>query len=255
MDTTKTQEVRAMDRKEMVKVLGEHFGVKPRYLGVPSFAYQIETATGIYIIDRVGIITNAEGNEVTFEALMNGIREEEATETEATTGLTISVPMDGHTGMSLRNFVNMIYSKQTLIKKALEIEEDIVSEELAQALNETKIGTKNEFREIVDKDCKNIKFGENTITFKFGRIEIAPEKITAYTQIFELISQQAKTLRYASAKAKDTDNEKFTFRVWLNRLGMIGNEYKQTRKVLLKNLTGNSAFRYGKPEKETTAGE
>jgi hypothetical protein len=31
-----------MDRKEIVKALGEHFGVKPEYLGVPSFAYKIE---------------------------------------------------------------------------------------------------------------------------------------------------------------------------------------------------------------------
>ena len=77
----------------------------------------------------------------------------------------------------------------------------------------------------------------------------------AYTQLVELLNQYAKTLKYASGKSKDTDNEKFTFRVWLNRLGMIGDEYKETRKILLQNLTGNSAFRYGKPEKETTAGE
>ncbi len=45
----------------------------------------------------------------------------------------------------------------------------------------------------------------------------------------------------------DTDNDKYTFRCFLLRLEFIGNEYKATQKVLLKNLTGNSAFRHGTP--------
>ena len=32
------------------------------------------------------------------------------------------------------------------------------------------------------------------------------------------------------------------------RLGMIGTDYKHTRKVLLRNLTGSSAFRHGTPD-------
>lgn len=242
----------------MVKALGEYFGVKPEYMGVPSFNYQIKTATETYIFDRAGKITTSKGTEVEFEALVNGKVEEElvAPEAVATKGLTITVTMDGHTGVSLTNFVNMIFSKQTLIKKALEIEEEIVSKELITAINEAKIVTVEEFKAtIADKNCRGIEYGDNTITFKLGREEDNLEKITAYTQLVELLSKQAKKLKYASAKAKDTDNEIFTFRVWLIRLGMIGNEYKEARKVLLKNLTGNSAFRYGKPDKEATAGE
>jgi len=65
------------------------------------------------------------------------------------------------------------------------------------------------------------------------------------------LNQNAKTLKHVSAKAKDTDNDKFTFRVFLIRLGMIGDEYKDTRKILLENLEGNSAFRSGKkPDKK-----
>lgn len=253
-----------MDRKEMVKALGEHFGVKPIYLGVPSCNYQIETATGTYIIDRAGKITDVEGKEIEFEALLNGTVAEEAskpegeTESNEITGLEISVPMDGHTGQTLRNLVNMIYSKQTLIKKALEIEDDLVSEELIKAVNETKVGTLEEFKLVIEQWVSRaigFDFDNNRITFKLYQEKVDSEKINAYTQLVGLLNQQAKTLRYASAKVKDTDNEKFTFRVWLIRLGMVGDEYKETRKILLQNLTGNSAFRYGKPEKETIAGE
>ncbi|MEC1788626.1 hypothetical protein [Schinkia azotoformans] len=253
-----------MDRKEMVKALGEHFGVKPIYLGVPSCNYQIETATGNYIIDRAGKITDSEGNRIGFEALLNGTVAEEALEPEAEietdeiTGLEISVPMNGHTGQTLRNLVNMIYSKQTLIKKALEIDEDIVTEELIQAINEAKVGTIEEFKLVIEKRGSraiDFNFDNNRITFKLYQEKVDSEKINAYTQLVGLMNQQGKTLRYASARVKETDNEKFTFRVWIIRLGMIGDEYKETRKILLQNLTGNSAFRYGKPEKETTTGE
>lgn len=41
----------------------------------------------------------------------------------------------------------------------------------------------------------------------------------------------------------ETGNDKYAFRCFLLRLGFIGDEYKIARKVLLKNLTGNSAFR------------
>ncbi len=49
-----------MTRKEIVKKLGEHLGVTPKYLSVPSFNYQITTADEIYTIDRHGINTNGE---------------------------------------------------------------------------------------------------------------------------------------------------------------------------------------------------
>lgn len=253
-----------MDRKEMVKALGEHFGVKPIYLGVPSCNYQVETATGTYIIDRAGIITDAEGKAIEFEALLNGIVVEEANEpvaeitTDETARLEISVSLDGHTGQTLRNLVNMIYSKQTLIKKALEIEEDLVSEELIKIVNEAKVGTIEDFKaaiEQIEHKAIDFYFHNNRIVFKLYLKEVDSEKINAYTQFVGLVNQQAKTLKYTSAKVKDTDNEKFTFRVWIIRLGMVGDEYKETRKMLLQNLTGNSAFRYGKPEKETIAGE
>ena len=49
-------------------------------------------------------------------------------------------------------------------------------------------------------------------------------------------------------KPDASDNEKYAFRCFLLRLGMIGADYKAARKVLLRRLTGSSAFRHGKPE-------
>lgn len=40
-----------------------------------------------------------------------------------------------------------------------------------------------------------------------------------------------------------SSNEKYTFRTWLLRLGMIGDEFKTARTHLLKNLDGNIAWK------------
>lgn len=123
--------------------------------------------------------------------------------------------------------------------------------------NEAKIETLEDFKTAIDgisiDKCPGIGFDFNnsSIFFKFLEGEASPEKVKAYTQFVALLNQNAKVLKHASAKSKDTDNDKFTFRVFLIRLGMIGDEYKTARKVLLEKLEGNSAFRSGsKPVKE-----
>lgn len=247
-----------MERKEIVKALGEHFGVEPKYMGVPSFAYQIETAEETYTVDRAGKITTSEGNEVELETLLNARKIEETIEPTVTEPIAVevAVPMEGHTGITLRNLVNMIYSKHGLIKKSLGLIADIVDEEFCRGINEAKTETLEDFKTAIgsigtDK-CPGIGFDFNnsTITFRFLEGEASPEKIKAFTQLVALLNQNAKALKHASAKAKDTDNDKFTFRIFLIRLGMVGDEYKMARKVLLENLEGNSAFRSGsKPEK------
>ena len=47
----------------------------------------------------------------------------------------------------------------------------------------------------------------------------------------------------ASRTKTQSPNEKYTFRTWLLRLGLIGNEFKTARQHLLKNLDGNIAWR------------
>ena len=228
-----------MDRKELVKILGEHFGVKPKYLGVPSFQYQIETPKETYIIDREGKIMTSLGVEVEFEELLAG--------PEEPIGYELEIPMDGHSGRTLRNIVNMIYSKQPLIKKALGIEENIVEEDFVIKINEADINSVDSFERALNKIEEGghpgieFDFQEKSITFKHTGTEAA-------TWLFALINKNAKAQSRALAKVKPTDNEKYTFRTWLTRLGMIGDEYKEIRRELLQNLSGNSAFRKGKKE-------
>ena len=95
-----------MDRKEIVKKLSEHFGVKSKYLGAPSFAYQVETEDEIYTIDREGKIIKSSGEKVQFESLLKGPEKAESKklETEIDNEIVakdfkIILPMEVHIGM------------------------------------------------------------------------------------------------------------------------------------------------------------
>jgi len=236
-----------VDRKDIVKAISEHFGVESKYLGAPSFAYEIKTPQETYIINREGKIMTSAGEEVDLENLLTGPEAE-----DEITSYELGIPMEGHTGRTLRNLVNMIYSKQPLIKKALGLEENIVEDDFVTKINELCIDSLESFKEALEDIDEgshlgiDFDFQEETITFKYLENEAA-------IKLFALINKNAKVQKYASTKVKPTDNEKYTFRTWLLRLGMIGDEYKETRKELLKNLSGNGAFR--KPEKEDSSHE
>ncbi len=67
----------------------------------------------------------------------------------------------------------------------------------------------------------------------------------AYTDFISKLCEMAQKQKRAVAKEKPTENEKYAFRCFLMRLGMIGDAYKMSRKILLQNLTGSSAFKCG----------
>ena len=134
-----------MDRKEIVKTLENHFKVKSQYLGVPSFAYQIETADEIYTIDREGKIINSTEEEVELEELLSSTEVELA---DKILDLEVSLPMEGHSGRTLVNLVNMIFSKQFLIKKAFSLKGDLVEEDFSTAINEVQIETLEDLKQL-----------------------------------------------------------------------------------------------------------
>jgi hypothetical protein len=73
----------------------------------------------------------------------------------------------------------------------------------------------------------------------------SPEEVQAYTHFISALCEMARNQKRIMAKEKETPNEKYTFRCFLLRLGFIGKEYKEERKILLRNLTGSSAFKGG----------
>ncbi len=134
--------------------------------------------------------------------------------------LTVTVQGPLHAEKSKENLINLFESKKEIILRAFGVEDG------------------------------NIEVDNEKAVFQLFWATLDADKITAYKHFCTLINQLALNLRSASKKKSESDNPKFTFRTFLIRLGMVGNEYKTTRKILLENLEGNSAFRSGsKPEK------
>lgn len=253
-----------MEKQEMLNRIEEHFGERPKYMGAPSFAYQIILGDEMYTINRAGEITDSKGREIELRQLLcisenttsEAIEEtqQEANITEAapaTDRMEVVLPMGDHTVYTLRNLINMIASKQGLIQKAFNLSQVIVHEEFIKAINENALAMFQDFEiiehEIGTDKCPGISFDFDlkTITFKLYVGELEPDRLKAYMDLVALINTNAQKLKHASWKPTTSDNPKYSFRTWLLRLGMIGEEYKTTRKVLLANLEGNGAFRKG----------
>lgn len=249
-----------MDRKEMVKRVGEHFGVKPLYLNVPTFAYEIRTVDETYTVDRVGNITNAQGEKLTLEEILNppvvsepeNVMDEDAGVVTASLGkvkgFELTLPMTDHTEGTLQNLINMISSKQHLLTLAIEGSKVFVSNTLAEKIEGQNVkdleGLKRALENLQDElPGLEFDFENQRITFTLQKENETEEEKVAFKELIILMDQYAKTLKRASYKQAQDDNPKYALRTWLIRIGMNGPEYKQTRKTLLKNLEGSGAFR------------
>lgn len=242
-----------MDRKEIVQKLSERLNAKPKYLGVPSFDYEVATASETYRIDREGIIRNSKGEEVELEAILNPSTNEDqeiiSDYSELEDGFEIEFSFQGHTGTTLRNIVNMIASKQRLIMKAFNSDQEFVEESFVESLNEHDVSTLELFREALLKcrpeRCPGIDFDFDSQIFvlKLDSRNLDKPKVDAFCNLAALINEQAKTLKHTAFKPAQDENPKYAMRTWLIRLGMNGESYKASRKALIEALEGSSAFR------------
>lgn len=196
-------------RKALAQKIGELTGSEVKYLGVPSCGYQI----GAYTLNKEAMLHG--------DALPDDIRSELQkagyTAENEPVALTISMPRDFFTEQSMNNLLQLIANKETLLKHALNTE--------SLAVNE----------------C------EETVEFPWFTVEKDGDG-DAYARFITALCEFAKNLQRVVNKTDTSDNEKYAFRCFLLRLGMIGEEYKPVRRVLLRRLTGSSAFRHGKPE-------
>ena len=182
-------------------------------------------------------------------------------------GIHIHIDAAPHTPTTLKNLVNLMASKEDLLYKSLEIDParlkycKKVNEELIQAINKNKPKTLQALADIWYQDYElesrdrhyhqsryhglnlHSTFTTGTVEFRLFNSSTHAGKIKAYIQFCLALSNQALSQKTASAKRTYTDNEKYTFRCWMLRLGLNGDEFKTCRLHFLANLTGNSAWR------------
>lgn len=165
-------------------------------------------------------------------------------------GMNFPIPIGQHSGTSLRNLVNLIYSRGALISRATGGHFS-ADEELVEALkDDTCTYTKANFLTMLSdyetqhgEALHGLKITEDEVIFTgFGRAADM-DTLTAYGQLAVLMNDQALTQKRIQAKHVNDANEKYAMRIWLIRIGMGGAEFKKTRAILMKPLGGHTAFR------------
>jgi len=177
--------------------------------------------------------------------------EEQPYDYNAIYDLAISLPAGSHNAQTLRNLVNTIYSRGKLLTRSTGGHFGI-NAGLLKALDEAgDLYTAEDFRRAVGmyEDSTGgpsmtglVLTPEKVIFTGFPQAD-EPEKTKAFMQLAERINSAALRQKRIAAKAVDDTNEKYSFRVWMVRIGMGGGEYREARRILLDPLAGHSAFR------------
>lgn len=183
----------------------------------------------------------------------------------------IHIHLDGadHTVRSIKNFINIIASKNDLLYKALQIKPDRIrwcqkmDLRLINEVQKKKPKTMQEIKDIWYNE-RNAGFhrhydptryhflnlhsyfeGNHTIELRGFNSTLHAGKVKAYILLALALNNQALTQKKASNRKTQEENEKFAMRIYLNRIGFIGPEYKNYREHLIKHLDGSAAWRYG----------
>ena len=217
-------------RNEMVAAIAKELGIKAKYMGVPSCAYEI----GNYIVNKDGSLTILdeadlhESSRVVDACVMAGFeplewdQNEETAEDTANTAengdlsLTVALPRDTFTDSQLENLKKLVEAKSPLLKEALAVE------------------------------ALPIEVTDEKVSFPWFTNDVDADHCAAYTSLITAICRMAKEAKRVTAKEKEATNAKYEFRCFLLRLGFIGDEFKKNRKILLENLSGSSAFKSGR---------
>lgn len=239
-----------IERKVTAAVIAAALFTEASYnTGAPRYSYN----AGGWIVDREGIVTTPETpieQKDSIRPVLEALKTAGAT-VEGNTTDTFS--LDRHNGNTIRNTVNLIWSKQTLIQKSLGRHDAILPESLVTAINSVPIDTLEDFAKAVNDgiDSGEIQgeseldfdLAEKTISFSFANATLNTDEVLAFVTLCHQINEQAKQQKFSSIRQKETDNDKFSFRVWLIWLGFVGAAFATDRKVLLARLTGDAAFR------------
>ena len=214
------------ERKVFAVGISEITGHPAIYAGPPTFAYTI----GDFSVDKAGNLSFPVGTDTEqitqlLMALEKRGYKAAAPETNSLNAdqvFSVTIPRDGFSGEAITNLNKIIASKSTLLKKALGAAD------------------------------LTVDITEENLSFQWFILSGIDGEAEAYTQFISALCNMAKTQKRVTAKEVALDNEKFTMRLFLIRLGFIGESYRAARRILLAKLSGNGSWRYGQPPTKVT---
>lgn len=202
------------NRKTLVNTISEIIGIQAVYQFMPTCAYKIGECYTVTKEGDLEISDSADSKETEYlmeELKKRGYDVPDTTEPESTK-LTVQMPADFFTEHTLSNLQQICENKAALFQAAFQTDSlDIIS-------------------------------SDEKVEFPWFKVEQDGDADACCTFI-SMLCEFAKNQGRINRKPDTSDNPKYAMRCFLIRLGMVGAEFKAARKAILRNLTGNSAFR------------
>lgn len=227
------------------------------------------SASSEYSVELVSPILTYEKDMVDVQEMVRKLRKAGAfSEQQNCTGIHIHLDGRDHTPKSIRNFINIIYSRNDLLYDALQIEQrrmqfcKKMDESLVHKMNRSKPTTFNQIEDIWYQgygerrerhyhesryhflNLHSLFNGCGTVELRGFNGTLHAGKIRSYIALSLAMNHQALSQKSASSKKPQIENPKFSMRTWLNRIGFIGDDFKNCREHLCKHLEGSAAWRF-----------
>ncbi len=294
-------EMTGITRRQAADALAAYFGTEPQYLGTyydtwgvtdpegkvwklmsdSSIRVERKTAGGYVSIGNGEYQVEMVTPKLTYAELpklQECVRRVRKAGAKANTscGIHVHVDASNHNRQSLKNLIGIMYSKEDILFKALQVDparaRDYCQKVREPMLRQARTLSSDETKDLTQ--LEQIWYGGNvestdhynwtryyalnlhsvfyrgTVEWRCFNSTLHAGKVAAYVNLCLAISAQAIAQRSTVMRKTHSDNELFTFRVWLVRLGLNGPEFKETRDQLLKNLSGDRAWRHDKDSYE-----
>ncbi len=290
-------EMTGITRRQAAEALAAYFGTEPQYLGTyydtwgvtdpegkvwklmsdSSIRAERKTADGYETVGRGEYQVEMVTPKLTYAELpklqecVRRVRKAGA-KANGSCGIHVHVDASNHNRQSLKNLIGIMYSKEDILFKALQVSESraerwckkvrepMLRQARTLSSDETTDLTQLEQvwyeGDVADREHYNWTryhalnlhsvFYRGTVEWRCFNSTLHAGKVAAYVNLCLAISAQAIAQRSTVMRKTQSENELFTFRVWLVRLGLNGEEFKHTRDHLLAHLEGDRAWRHDK---------
>lgn len=295
-------EMTGLTRERAEQALGEYFGTDYDYIGGVYEAYAVQDQQGrtwklmrdgSIDVERRGqnLYRGTPDRELQVEFVTPKLTYEDMPQFQecirrlrkaggkvnSSCGLHVHVDGANHNQLSLKNLLSIMYSKEDILFKALQVNGNRVRQ-YCQKVREPMLQQVR--RQIGSSETQNLSrlesiwyggddgsrqhyhwtryyalnlhsmFYRGTVEFRMFNSTLHAGRAKAYVDLCLAMSAQSINQRCSVMRKTISDNELFTFRVWLVRMGLNGQEFKNTRDHLLANLDGDRAWRYDKDSYE-----
>ena len=294
-------EMTGITRRQAAEALAAYFGTEPQYLGTyydtwgvtdpegkvwklmsdSSIRVERKTAGGYVSIGNGEYQVEMVTPKLTYAELpklQECVRRVRKAGAKANTscGIHVHVDASNHNRQSLKNLIGIMYSKEDILFKALQVDparaRDYCQKVREHMLRQARTLSSDETKDLTQ--LEQIWYGGNvestdhynwtryyalnlhsvfyrgTVEWRCFNSTLHAGKVAAYVNLCLAISAQAIAQRSTVMRKTHSENELFTFRVWLVRLGLNGEEFKHTRDHLLAHLEGDRAWRHDKDSYE-----